>query len=67
MTVSVDANGVLNVWVLPDDTMFGPVPAVPTAKNCVDVVNPLRSIMPPPAAVLTDCQLVTPVPSVVNT
>ena len=50
--------------MLPDDTMFGPVPAVPTAKNCVDVVNPFNVVIPVTAV---GCQLVTPAPSVVST
>ena len=53
--------------MLPDDTMFGPVPAVPTAKNCVDVLRPLSCAIPVPPDELIGCQLVTPAPSVVNT
>ena len=44
-----EAVGMLNVWVLPLDTIPKSVPVVPVAKVWVDAVRPLRLVIKPPA------------------
>src|SRR5215813_11711948 len=42
----VEAEGMLNVWVVPTEEIAKSVPLVPVAKVCVVPVSPLREVIP---------------------
>jgi hypothetical protein len=42
----VDAEGMLNVWVVPEDEILKSAPVVPVAKVCVVPLSPLREVIP---------------------
>ena len=63
-TPFVEASGILSVCVFSADEKFGVMPAEPLAKNCVEVERLFNVVIAPVA--LSGCQLVTPLPFVVN-
>jgi hypothetical protein len=44
--LDVEADGMLNVWVVPEDEILKSAPVVPVAKVCVVPVSPLREVIP---------------------
>ena len=67
---AADAVGILKVCVATLETILKSVPAVPVAKNCVEVVRPFNEFIKPkelvfthvPAAVPSDCHTWPAVP-----